>query len=95
MNVDIPIPSCNFLFIMNLFFKISLFRNNTIIVSTICLVIIVFIVIAIMFIYKKFSKNTKMSRIFLGIGFVKHLRFFLFSKLIKCNTEMQKLVNGD
>ena len=40
-----------------------------------------------MLIYKEFLKNTKMSKMLLGIGFIKLLIFRLFSKIIRCNTE--------
>ena len=39
------------------------------------------IIIAIMLIYKEFSKNAKMSKMLLRIGFVKLLIFHLFSKV--------------
>ena len=47
-----------------------------------CHFLLIVIVIAIMLIYKEFFKNTKMSRMILGIGLVKILTFRLFPKVI-------------
>ena len=57
---------------------------------TICLFAIFFLivlVIAITLIYKEFLKNTKMSKMLLRIGFVKLLKFCLFSKVNQWNTK--------
>ena len=42
-----------------------------------------------MLIREKFFENTKMRKMLLRIGFVKLLKFLLFSKDIQCNTEVK------
>ena len=42
-----------------------------------------------MLLYKKFFKNSKMSKMLLRIGFIKLLIFCLFSMVIQCNTKVK------
>ena len=60
---------------------------------TICLFAIFFLIVLVItititiIIYKEFLKNTKMSKMLLRIGFVKLLKFCLFSKVNQWNTK--------
>ena len=47
------------------------------------------VVIAIILICEELFKNTKIGKILLRIGFVKILIFLVFSKVLRCNTEMK------
>ena len=49
------------------------------------------VVIAIILICEELFKNTKIGKILLRIGFVKILIFLVFSKVLRCNTEMKNL----
>ena len=54
-----------------------------------CQFLSIVVVIAMILICEELFKNTKMGKILLKIGFVKILIFLVFSKVIRCNTEMK------
>ena len=56
-----------------------------------CHFLLIVTVTAKMLIYKELSKNAKMRKMLLRIGFVKLLILYLFPKVIKCNNEVKIL----
>ena len=54
-----------------------------------CQFLSIVVVIAIILICEELFKNAKMGKILLRICFVKILIFLVFSKVIRCNTEIK------